>query len=201
MVFPNSLRLSRSFCFLIMRQAFHDQRRKDGLHRRRQVYAVTAGEEPYHTTGSYKIRRVPSPAYLCGQQRACRGVYYRLLSWIFDQVATKGQFLPWHRWFLTLFEKALREECSYTGGHPFVLILIILRRRVTAVSLQILGLDVGHRLRWLVRSFSYLVSLPHSIDHSLVSKIPLFSILFMVSAAMASQGLTTRLRTRMGAIE
>jgi tyrosinase len=29
-----------------------------------------------------------------------------------------GLFLPWHRHFLWLFEKALREECGYKGYLP-----------------------------------------------------------------------------------
>ncbi|KAJ5892138.1 N-acetyl-6-hydroxytryptophan oxidase ivoB [Penicillium subrubescens] len=30
-----------------------------------------------------------------------------------------GLFLPWHRYFLWLFEKALREECGYKGYLPY----------------------------------------------------------------------------------
>ncbi|KAG9079785.1 hypothetical protein FS749_008244 [Ceratobasidium sp. UAMH 11750] len=30
-----------------------------------------------------------------------------------------GLFLPWHRWYLSAFEKALRDECSYTGYLPY----------------------------------------------------------------------------------
>ncbi|QRW09348.1 tyrosinase [Ceratobasidium sp. AG-Ba] len=30
-----------------------------------------------------------------------------------------GLFLPWHRWYLYAFEKALREECGYTGYLPY----------------------------------------------------------------------------------
>lgn len=30
-----------------------------------------------------------------------------------------GLFLPWHRWFLTAFETALRNECGYTGYLPY----------------------------------------------------------------------------------
>jgi tyrosinase len=26
-----------------------------------------------------------------------------------------GQFLPWHRYYLSVFESVLREECGYTG--------------------------------------------------------------------------------------
>lgn len=29
-----------------------------------------------------------------------------------------GNFMPWHRWFVHLYEKALREECGYTGYQP-----------------------------------------------------------------------------------
>jgi tyrosinase len=35
----------------------------------------------------------------------------------------KGQFLPWHRQFLKVYETALREECGYNGTHPLVFIL------------------------------------------------------------------------------
>ena len=34
--------------------------------------------------------------------------------------ASQGQFLPWHRHFLQLYERALREECGYKGRSPYV---------------------------------------------------------------------------------
>ncbi|KAF2663798.1 Di-copper centre-containing protein [Microthyrium microscopicum] len=30
-----------------------------------------------------------------------------------------GVFLPWHRYFLALYEHALRSECGYTGAQPY----------------------------------------------------------------------------------
>jgi tyrosinase len=27
--------------------------------------------------------------------------------------------LPWHRYFVHVWEKALRDECGYTGGQPY----------------------------------------------------------------------------------
>jgi len=30
-----------------------------------------------------------------------------------------GQFLPWHRWFLHIYEDVLRSECSYRGPLPW----------------------------------------------------------------------------------
>lgn len=30
-----------------------------------------------------------------------------------------GQFLPWHRAFMTLHEKLLQTECNYTGAQPY----------------------------------------------------------------------------------
>ena len=30
-----------------------------------------------------------------------------------------GLFLPWHRWFVQLFETALRDECGYSGYQPY----------------------------------------------------------------------------------
>lgn len=30
-----------------------------------------------------------------------------------------GNFLSWHRYFVHTFEKALREECGYTGYQPY----------------------------------------------------------------------------------
>ena len=29
------------------------------------------------------------------------------------------QFLPWHRYFLVLFDKALKDECNYSGPLPY----------------------------------------------------------------------------------
>ena len=33
---------------------------------------------------------------------------------------SQGQFLPWHRWFGWLYDKALQEECGYQGAAPYV---------------------------------------------------------------------------------
>lgn len=30
-----------------------------------------------------------------------------------------GHFLPWHRYFVAVYEKALRTECNYTGAQPY----------------------------------------------------------------------------------
>ncbi|ETS76328.1 hypothetical protein PFICI_11715 [Pestalotiopsis fici W106-1] len=30
-----------------------------------------------------------------------------------------ASFLPWHRWFVHLYETALRDECNYTGSMPY----------------------------------------------------------------------------------
>lgn len=32
-----------------------------------------------------------------------------------------GHFLLWHRYFVATYEKALRTECGYSGGQPYVL--------------------------------------------------------------------------------
>jgi len=39
-----------------------------------------------------------------------------------------GFFLPWHRVFVSLYEKALRTECGYTGAQPWV------KGKVTRIS-------------------------------------------------------------------
>lgn len=31
-----------------------------------------------------------------------------------------GHFILWHRYFVATYEKALRDECGYTGGQPYV---------------------------------------------------------------------------------
>lgn len=33
--------------------------------------------------------------------------------------SSKGLFLPFHRYYVWLYEKALREECGYTGAQPY----------------------------------------------------------------------------------
>ncbi|KAF8155707.1 tyrosinase [Crassisporium funariophilum] len=38
---------------------------------------------------------------------------------IADKVHHTGQFLPWHRRFLQIYETALRDECGYTGANPY----------------------------------------------------------------------------------
>ncbi|KAL0565415.1 hypothetical protein V5O48_016609, partial [Marasmius crinis-equi] len=36
-----------------------------------------------------------------------------------DNAHHVGQFLPWHRYFLHYYEKALQDECAYTGMQPY----------------------------------------------------------------------------------
>ncbi|KAL0572641.1 hypothetical protein V5O48_009315 [Marasmius crinis-equi] len=36
-----------------------------------------------------------------------------------DEIHLVGQFLPWHRFFMRLFEKALQDECGYRGMNPY----------------------------------------------------------------------------------
>ncbi|KAF8802282.1 tyrosinase [Phlegmacium glaucopus] len=36
-----------------------------------------------------------------------------------DRVHLTGQFLPWHRYFLRIYENALRTECGYKGATPY----------------------------------------------------------------------------------
>ena len=53
----------------------------------------------------------------------------------------QGQFLPWHRRFIIVFESVLRDECNYTGTIPYVFmnhIVLVIHSRLFK---QILGLD------------------------------------------------------------
>ncbi|KAJ8079235.1 hypothetical protein PM082_021735 [Marasmius tenuissimus] len=36
-----------------------------------------------------------------------------------DEIHAVGQFLPWHRLFVRLYEKALQDECGYRGTNPY----------------------------------------------------------------------------------
>ncbi|KAJ7098253.1 tyrosinase [Mycena epipterygia] len=36
-----------------------------------------------------------------------------------DEIHLVGQFLPWHRRFLNVFEETLRNECGFTGSVPY----------------------------------------------------------------------------------
>ncbi|EOO04223.1 putative tyrosinase central domain-containing protein [Phaeoacremonium minimum UCRPA7] len=36
-----------------------------------------------------------------------------------DSIHNTANFLSWHRYFVFTYEKALREECGYTGYHPY----------------------------------------------------------------------------------
>ncbi|KIJ28356.1 hypothetical protein M422DRAFT_270357 [Sphaerobolus stellatus SS14] len=35
------------------------------------------------------------------------------------QIHYVGHFLPWHRYFTSVYENALRNECGYKGAHPY----------------------------------------------------------------------------------
>ncbi|KAF9002882.1 hypothetical protein BDQ17DRAFT_1390574 [Cyathus striatus] len=54
-----------------------------------------------------------------------------------------GHFLPWHRYYTAIYEKALRDECGYIGAQPYALP----STSPTIFSLtihKILGLGTGH---------------------------------------------------------
>ncbi|KAH8886663.1 Di-copper centre-containing protein [Thozetella sp. PMI_491] len=36
-----------------------------------------------------------------------------------DWIHNTANFLSWHRYYLWIYEKAMREECGYTGAHPY----------------------------------------------------------------------------------
>ncbi|KAJ8462778.1 hypothetical protein ONZ45_g17812 [Pleurotus djamor] len=38
---------------------------------------------------------------------------------LMPEIHLVGQFLPWHRRFLNVYETALREECGYNGAQPY----------------------------------------------------------------------------------
>jgi len=44
-----------------------------------------------------------------------------------------GNFQPWHRWFVYVYERALRDECGYKGYQP-VCIGFMSRRAVAAAE-------------------------------------------------------------------
>ncbi|KAF9051996.1 hypothetical protein BJ165DRAFT_1601496 [Panaeolus papilionaceus] len=69
-------------------------------------------------------------AVLCLQKRRPANTDNKIAQSRFDEfqgyhidatndVHAVGQFLPWHRYFVAVYEKALREECSYTGAQPY----------------------------------------------------------------------------------
>lgn len=51
-----------------------------------------------------------------------------------------GHFTLWHRYFVATYEKALREECGYTGGQPYVRPTGLVRSGSSLTYLQVLGL-------------------------------------------------------------
>ena len=42
-----------------------------------------------------------------------------ILAIILTRSLTQGHFLPWHRYLIITYEKALREECGYKGAQPY----------------------------------------------------------------------------------
>lgn len=36
-----------------------------------------------------------------------------------SHILLKGAFLPWHRYFMTVHERLLQEQCNYTGAQPY----------------------------------------------------------------------------------
>jgi len=51
------------------------------------------------------------------------GSYYDDLVYIHMDLNTRihftGQFLPWHRWYVYVFEESLKNKCGYTGVSPY----------------------------------------------------------------------------------
>lgn len=56
-----------------------------------------------------------------------------------------GHFVLWHRYFVATYEKALRDECGYTGGQPYVQREGITLSLLLLTYLQVLGLVFGCR--------------------------------------------------------
>ncbi|KAN0111711.1 Di-copper centre-containing protein [Russula decolorans] len=51
------------------------------------------------------------------------GSYYDDLVYMHMDLNTRihltGQFLPWHRWYVYVFEQSLKNKCGYTGVSPY----------------------------------------------------------------------------------
>ena len=52
------------------------------------------------------------------------GILERILSILSEtesalQIHFTGQFLPWHRWFIHVFEETLKNKCGYKGVSPY----------------------------------------------------------------------------------
>jgi tyrosinase len=49
--------------------------------------------------------------------------YYDDITYLHMDLNTRihwtGHFLPWHRWYIHVFEKSLKEKCGFTGVSPY----------------------------------------------------------------------------------
>ncbi|KAF4635209.1 hypothetical protein G7Y89_g2881 [Cudoniella acicularis] len=82
---------------------------------------LTLGERKEYTDAVNCLRKLPpiSPPEVVPGARSrfddFHASHINATSWV--HVST--YFLPWHRYLQSAYENALRDECGYTGGHPY----------------------------------------------------------------------------------
>ncbi|TVY64353.1 Tyrosinase-like protein orsC, partial [Lachnellula suecica] len=94
---------------------------------RKEWTALTLSERKNYTDAVNCLRALPPispPDIVPGARNRYddfHAAHINATEWIHNSVIPplKAYFFPWHRYFLSAYENALRDECGYTGGHPY----------------------------------------------------------------------------------
>ncbi|KAF9873842.1 hypothetical protein CkaCkLH20_08576 [Colletotrichum karsti] len=87
---------------------------------RKEWRELTDGEKAEYLRAAVCVRGLPKSKYAAVDAVTTRMddlvyTHFRLSS----QIHFVANFLPWHRWFVQLHENLLRDECGFTGVHPY----------------------------------------------------------------------------------
>ncbi|KAF9054157.1 hypothetical protein BJ165DRAFT_1337324 [Panaeolus papilionaceus] len=89
------------------------------MRKRKEWRALTDPEKANYISAVKCLQSTPVKSPELPQVRSMFDQFQAVHVVVAESVHVAGQFLPWHRYFLQLYEKNLREECSYKGVMPY----------------------------------------------------------------------------------
>ncbi|EEB91461.1 hypothetical protein MPER_10173 [Moniliophthora perniciosa FA553] len=86
---------------------------------RHEWRALSTAEKQAYIDAVKCLQRLPSRAAAIKEAKTRFDDFQSVHIVLAPDVHLVGQFLAWHRFYLHLYEKALREECGYKGSQPY----------------------------------------------------------------------------------
>ncbi|ESK91284.1 tyrosinase central domain-containing protein [Moniliophthora roreri MCA 2997] len=86
---------------------------------RREWRALSTTERQAYIDGVKCLQTLPSRTAAIKEAKTRFDDFQSVHIVLAPDVHVVGQFLAWHRFYLHLYEKALREECGYKGSQPY----------------------------------------------------------------------------------